>query len=111
VVLGGIINRSDAQTTTHSYPDPGYWFLGVCDGGDDRYFDYHLGTRGERSPRSTSTVPLLDSSIWTAFDMCYCKPTGAEIRLMDVALVRRRRRLLFNRGIGPVRYRRDEPMK
>ena len=43
VLLGGIINPSDAQTTTHSYTDPGYRFLGVYGGGDDRHFDYHLG--------------------------------------------------------------------
>ncbi len=42
-LLGGIINTSDAQTQKHSYPNPGYRFLGVYGGGDDRYFDYHLG--------------------------------------------------------------------
>ena len=44
VLLGGIINTSDAQTTTtRSYLDPGYRFLGVYGGGDDRHFDYRLG--------------------------------------------------------------------
>ena len=43
VLLGGISNTSDAQSTTHSYPDPGYRLLGVYGGGDDRHFDYHLG--------------------------------------------------------------------
>ncbi|MCY2962139.1 MAG: hypothetical protein NT069_00555 [Planctomycetota bacterium] len=28
---------------TMKYPDPGYRFLGVYGGGDDRHFDYHLG--------------------------------------------------------------------
>ena len=43
VLPGWITNTSDAQSQTHTYPAPGYQFLGVYGGGDDRYFDYHLG--------------------------------------------------------------------
>ena len=42
VLLGGVSNTSDAQTTTHSYPDPGYRLLGVYGGGPEQHFDYFL---------------------------------------------------------------------